>query len=159
MESFMEALTDQGRCELVDQMVFNKKIAGGYSLRRPDAMISLSTHNIILEVDENQATYHFDKERDETLWDDSRHNNGQPKPVVFLRLNPDAYNDFKGKRHVSCFEPVHPVTALPYVPEDRDPDYQRRIQATVDAFLELYDGEPPTKKITRHYLYFNGHKG
>jgi hypothetical protein len=88
MVNFKAGLEQQGRADLAERLVFNKKIAGGVSSRRPDGRISLSTHSVILEVDENQASYHVEPVRDALLAEGSQGNGAESKPTAFLRLNP-----------------------------------------------------------------------
>ena len=82
-----------------------------------------------------------------------------PSPSLLLSSawTPDGYRDSAGSYHESVFEHMHPDTLLPFVPPERMPDYQRRIQATVAAFIHLCDHRP-AESITVQYLYFNGHE-
>jgi hypothetical protein len=153
MGDFRAGLIEQGRADLAEQLIFNKKIAGGESAKRPDCLVSLQTHNVLLEVDENQASYHVDPVRDALLAKDG---GGEFKPTAFLRLNPDGYIDSNGNRNQSVFEAVHPGTLLPYVSTERMSDYQRRINAMVKAFIHLCKHRP-AEPITVQYLYFDGH--
>jgi hypothetical protein len=71
-------------------------------------------------------------------------------------LNPDGYRDSTGY-HESVFKPMHPVTLLPFVPTERMPDYQRRLQAIVAAFIHLCDHRP-AESITVQCLYFHNYE-
>jgi hypothetical protein len=78
----------------------NKKIPGGKSLRRPDWLILLSTHNIILECDENaHKAYSMADEdvRTGELFEDSR------KPIIIIRFNPHKYFD-NNVKYSNCFK-------------------------------------------------------
>jgi hypothetical protein len=79
----------------------NKRIIGGTSLRRPDWLIELSTHNIISECDENHHKYYDnidEQTRTEELFKDSK------KPIIIIRFNPDKYIDENGKQHPRCLK-------------------------------------------------------
>ena len=82
------------------QWINDKIINGGCSKRRPDLMIDLLTHVIIVEIDENQ---HEDYDtmcnnmRTMQLSQDNAH-----RPTIFIRFNPDGYTK-DGKKISSCF--------------------------------------------------------
>jgi len=70
-------------------MVFNKTVADGCSKRRPDVLINLPTHNIIVEIDENQHTMYgstCEEKRVHQLFEDLDH-----MPLIMIRFNPDKY--------------------------------------------------------------------
>jgi hypothetical protein len=82
-------------------IVTDKRIQGGCSLRRPDIFIDLGYQIIVVEIDENQ---HIDydcsceNKRIMELSQDVGH-----RPVVFIRFNPDDYN--KGDMKIpSCWK-------------------------------------------------------
>jgi hypothetical protein len=74
----------------------DKRIEGGCSKRRPDFLLDLLTHTIIVECDENghkayDTTCEIAK-LNETFTDLA------DRPMVLIRFNPDKYND------KSCFD-------------------------------------------------------
>jgi hypothetical protein len=81
--------------------IADKRVQDGCSLRRPDLLVDLGSHIIIVEVDEDQ---HFDYEcscenkRIMQLSQDVGH-----RPIVFIRFNPDAYTSFDGMPVKSCW--------------------------------------------------------
>jgi hypothetical protein len=82
------------------QWVADKRIQDGCSKRRPDLLLDLGYQVIIIEVDENQ---HIDydcsceNKRIMELSQDVGH-----RPIVFIRFNPDDYND-KEQNITSCW--------------------------------------------------------
>jgi hypothetical protein len=73
-------------------MVFDKRIEGGCSKRRPDVFVDLLTHVVIVECDEKQHkpksyTPQCERRRKMELFQDVGN-----RPVVFVRFNPDGYN-------------------------------------------------------------------
>ena len=83
------------------KMTFDKKIENGKSMRRPDVYIELGTHSIILELDENSHKdkfYNCENKRSMELFRDL----GTNRPLVFIRINPDAYTIGNNKIS-SCF--------------------------------------------------------
>ena len=77
------------------------KPVGGCSRRRPDFLIDLGTHVIIVEIDENQH-YDYDTLCEQTrvreLWEDLACRN-----IIFVRFNPDKYTDITNVKHPSAF--------------------------------------------------------
>ena len=67
------------------KMVFDKKVDGGCSRRRPDVRIECLTHTIVIECDENaHKGYSCETKRTMEIFQDLG-----SRPVVFLRFNPD----------------------------------------------------------------------
>lgn len=69
--------------------VFNKTIKDGCSRRRPDMLLDIGTHVIIVEVDENRHNNYeciCENKRLMLLSKDLYH-----RPIIFIRFNPDAY--------------------------------------------------------------------
>ena len=81
----------------------DKKIQDGCSKRRPDLLLDLGSHIIIVEVDENKHSGYdcsCENKRLMELSQDTGH-----RPIVFIRFNPDAYTDIKGNKISSCWIP------------------------------------------------------
>ena len=82
--------------------VADKSIQDGCSRRRPDLLLDLGSHIIIMEVDENKHTGYecsCENKRLMQLSQDLHH-----RPIVFIRFNPDAYEGADGKRVTSCWK-------------------------------------------------------
>lgn len=74
-----------------DVWVFNKN----YGSYRPDALLQMTTHAVIVEIDENQHKNYNPVEEIVRV----RHlSQNIDKPVVFIRFNPDGYAVGKRKR-------------------------------------------------------------
>jgi hypothetical protein len=72
------------------KMVFDKRVDGGCSARRPDVRIECLTHTIVVECDENaHKGYSCENKRTMQIFQDLG-----SRPIVFIRFNPDKY---KGK--------------------------------------------------------------
>ena len=79
--------------------IADKIINGGCSRRRPDLLLDLMTHVIIIEIDENQHVMYdcsCENKRIMELSQDLGH-----RPIVFIRFNPDEY--FTDKTITSCW--------------------------------------------------------
>ena len=82
--------------------IADKKVADGCSRRRPDLLLDLGSHIIIIEVDENKHdTYECscENKRLMELWQDLNH-----RPIVFIRFNPDDYTNQEGVLVKSCWK-------------------------------------------------------
>ena len=89
--------------------VSDKRIAGGCSRRRPDLLLDLRSHVIIVEVDENcHAAYDSACEirRTEEISADLG-----GRPIVFIRFNPDQYKQ-AGVRVPSPWRTVDGATTV-----------------------------------------------
>jgi hypothetical protein len=68
---------------------------------RPDARVTKGDRVIIVEVDEHSHRGYLcakEREREQSFVLQNR-----SKTVVMIRLNPDAYTDYAGARHPTCF--------------------------------------------------------
>jgi hypothetical protein len=82
--------------------IADKRIQDGCSRRRPDLLLDLGTHLIIVEVDENKHTHYecsCENKRLMELSKDAGH-----RPIIFIRFNPDDYIDSTGEKIKSCWE-------------------------------------------------------
>ena len=83
--------------------VADKKVQDGCSRRRPDLLLDLGSHIIIVEVDENKHMEYdcsCEHKRLMELSQDLQH-----RPIVFIRFNPDAYVNDDGLLVKSCWKP------------------------------------------------------
>lgn len=79
----------------------DKIIQDGCSKRRPDFLLDMGTHIIIVEVDENKhSTYECicENKRLMEISKDLNH-----RPIVFIRFNPDGYIDENNNAIKSCW--------------------------------------------------------
>ncbi len=78
---------------IVDWRV-NRMVEGGCSKRRPDDLLDMKSHIVIVEVDKNSHDAYnptCEEKRMGEIWNDLRHG-----PLVFVRFNPDKYKDEDG---------------------------------------------------------------
>ena len=84
-------------------LIHNKKIEGGSSQYRPDALIRLLTHNIIIEIDERQhCTQNYNNIKENKRINDL-FNDLNNMPLVLIRFNPDKYFDCEMNKKKSLF--------------------------------------------------------
>jgi len=82
--------------------VSDKKVKDGCSLRRPDLLLDMGSHIIIVEIDENKHTDYdcsCEHKRLMELSQDLQH-----RPIVFIRFNPDDYTNNEGLVVKSCWK-------------------------------------------------------
>jgi hypothetical protein len=128
-------------------IILDKIISGGCSKKRPDGLIELLTHVIIVEIDENQHKGYditCDNRRTMELSQDLNH-----RPIVFIRVNPDKYVS-DGKTVNGAFaltKATGKLTTKPII-------LKRRIRATLSA-IEAHRNSIPEKLITVETLFFD----
>lgn len=79
----------------------DRKVSGGCSRRRPDLLLDLGTHIIIIEIDENKHSDYdcsCENKRVMEISQDVGH-----RTIVFIRFNPDEYIDDNEKKITSCW--------------------------------------------------------
>ncbi|MCP4254876.1 MAG: hypothetical protein GY775_16020 [Candidatus Scalindua sp.] len=77
----------------------DKTVEGRCFKRRPDLLLKLGSHILIVEVDENSHDVYdptCEEKRMEEIWNNVGH-----APLVFVRLNPDKYKDEHGNNVTS----------------------------------------------------------
>ena len=82
--------------------VADKRVKDGCSGRRPDLLLDLGSHIVIVEIDENKHSNYestCEIKRLNQLSIDLHH-----RPIVFIRFNPDAYTDVDKNRVSSCWK-------------------------------------------------------
>jgi hypothetical protein len=82
--------------------VADRKVQDGCSLRRPDLLLDMGSHIIIVEVDENKHTGYDCSCENKRLMEISQ--DLQHRPIVFIRFNPDGYRDQSGRLIKSCWQ-------------------------------------------------------
>ena len=81
--------------------VSDKKVQDGCSRRRPDLLLDMGSHIIIVEIDENKHTDYDCSCENKRLMELSQ--DVQHRPIVFIRFNPDDYINDKGEIVKSCW--------------------------------------------------------
>jgi hypothetical protein len=82
--------------------VADKKVQDGCSRRRPDLLLDMGSHIIIVEIDENKHTAYdciCENKRLMELSQDLQH-----RPIIFIRFNPDSYINQDGILIKSCWK-------------------------------------------------------
>ena len=131
-------------------IVLDKVIQGGCSRRRPDILIELYTHAIVVEINEFQhkhGDYSCENKRMMEIFEDLGN-----RPLVYIMINPDHYTDRQGVVHKSCFT-HHKANEAPKV--DKSSNIKERLQ-TLRSTVEKHKAQIPSKELTIVTLYYNG---
>ena len=134
-KSFMNPLK-----ELYPDMVLDKKISGGCSRRRPDGLIDILSHIVIVEIDENQHKHYDDlceNKRLMELYEDLGR-----RPIVFVRLNPDEYKQ-NNETVSSAFHVSKRGVVIKRISE-----YNRRLDLLISSVDDHVHNGQPEKAIT-----------
>ena len=81
--------------------VADKKVQDGCSRRRPDLLLDMGSHIIIVEIDEKKHTVYDCSCENKRLMELSQ--DLQHRPIVFIRFNPDSYTNQNGILIKSCW--------------------------------------------------------
>ena len=81
--------------------IHDKKVVDGCSKRRPDLLVDMGYHIIIVEVDENKHSGYDCSCENKRLMELSQ--DLQHRPIVFIRFNPDSYINQNKLKISSCW--------------------------------------------------------
>jgi hypothetical protein len=119
--------------------IADKKVQYGCSRRRPDLLLDMGSHIIIVEVDENKHTDYDCSCENKRLMELSQ--DLQHRPIVFIRFNPDDYTNQDGILVKSCWKlnklGVMQITKTKQKEwEDRIKNLKQQIQYWIDNKTE-----------------------
>lgn len=130
--------------------VKDKRIEDGCSRRRPDLLLDLGSHVIIVEVDEHKHEGYECSCENKRLMEISQ--DLQHRPVVFIRFNPDGYTTLDGEKVSSCWK-LNVLTGLMFVPVKKLNEWELRIQVLLDKIQHWVD-YPSEKTIEIVELFY-----
>ena len=122
---------------------------------RPDVLLHLNNHSIVIECDERQHRHY----KDNNSCENSREHQIQEalnRPVVFIRFNPDEYLDLNNKKVMSCFI-VDKKLGFNTIPKNQESRWITRLETLKNTILKSVE-KPPIKPIEKIYLYYDGYK-
>lgn len=127
-------------------ILFDKRVDGGCSLKRPDVRIECYTHSVIIECDENRHIgYSCENKRIMEIFQDL----GE-RPIVFLRFNPDSYKDSETGQLISgCFSTKKNINNYPLKKE-----WKKRIAHLISR-IDYYLENIPEKEVTVEHLFYD----
>ncbi len=123
-------------------IIHNKVIEGGCSKRRPDWLIDVLTHSVIIECDEEKHEgYECENKRTMEIFQDLG-----SRPIVLIRFNPDKNGDSG-----SCFafDKKNKIT-----PTSEWDERKEKLLETIRYHINTI----PEKEVTIEYLYYSEEK-
>ena len=129
--------------------VADKKVQDGCSRRRPDLLLDMGSHIIIVEIDENK---HIDYDcscehkRLMELSQDLQH-----RPIVFIRFNPDDYMNQDGILVKSCWN-LNKLGVMT-IKKTKETEWEQRID-TLKKQVQYWIDNPSEKTIEIIELFY-----
>ena len=131
------------------KLTLNKSV--GSSKRRPDILIILPTHVVIIEVDEHRhCCYGDEAQRLAQLYDDL----GGTKPMQVVRFNPDGYIEAGTNHKVKSCWGANTEQVFGVVTQH---DWDERLN-TLKGVVQSCIDNVPTRPIAEHRLFYGGHQ-
>jgi hypothetical protein len=130
--------------------IADKSIQNATSRRRPDLCIDLSSHVLMIEIDENQHVKYDCTCQNKRIMELSLDVNH--RPLILIRFNPDKYIDLSGSLVIGCWK-TDGNSILRVHKEDSD-TWQARLNAlkeTVGYWLKI----PPARMIEVVQLFYD----
>ena len=130
--------------------ITDKKIIDGCSRRRPDMMLDMGSHVIIIEIDEYQHKAYDCSCENKRIMEISQDLNF--RAVVFIRFNPDDYIDNNGIKIKSPWR-INKTTGLFMIDPNKFTDWNSRINSLIEQikYWTVYNSD---KMIEIIQLYF-----
>ncbi len=116
-----------GLKEHYPNIIQDRKIKGGSSKRRPDGLLELDNHYIVIEIDEGQHSCYTEEIELNRLLQIQKDLNDQP--IIVIRINPDGYNK-DNKRIRGCFTKSKKTNKL----ELNNFEFNKRMKVLFEVF-------------------------
>jgi hypothetical protein len=132
--------------------ITDKKVQDGCSSRRPDLLLDVGSHIIIVEVDENQHTGYDCSCENKRLMEISR--DLQHRPIVFIRFNPDEYTNHEGIYINSCWK-LNKLGVLQIHPAKKQ-EWDSRLMCLLEQ-IGYWVGIVPNKTIEIIQMFYDNY--
>ena len=129
--------------------VADKKIQDGCSLRRPDLLLDMGSHIVIVEIDENKHTDYDCSCEHKRLMQISQ--DLQHRPIAFIRFNPDAYTTPDGVLIKSCWRLNKQGVML--IVKNKQKEWEER-RETLKQQIKYWIDNPTEKTIEIVELFY-----
>ncbi len=117
--------------------ILDKRIHDGCSARRPDVLMDLGYHVLMVEVDENQHNNYdcsCENKRLMEIAQDLGH-----RSMVVIRFNPDAYETLQGEIVPSCWK--HNKKGVVHIPKEQQKNWDTRIEVLLETIQYWIDNQ------------------
>jgi hypothetical protein len=134
-------------------IIYDKQIIGDKLCInvRPDALIHLNEHSIIVEIDEH-AHRRYDSQCE--ISRTHRIHEALNRNVIFIRFNPDNYIDKNKKQIPSCFV-IDRAIGLTTIRKPQQKNWEHRLEILKKAIQKaIY--KPPELPIEEVFLFYDG---
>ena len=118
----------------------DKRVQDGCSRRRPDLLLDMGSHIIIVEIDENKHTEYDCSCENKRLMELSQ--DLQHRPIIFIRFNPDDYTNQDNLLVKSCWK-LNNLGVLQII-KKKETEWEERIESLNQQIQYWIDN--PTKK-------------
>jgi hypothetical protein len=132
-------------------IIFDKPIQDGCSKRRPDIIIDMGTHVLIVEIDEDQHR-HYDTTCEITRLNNIVEDLGG-RYCVIIRFNPDTYVQESGTKTHSLWS-MHKNTGILHINKKRHQEWTTRLD-TLKKCILLNMTTIPSEILECEYLYYD----
>jgi hypothetical protein len=129
--------------------IADKRIIDGCSFRRPDLLLDLGSHILIVEIDENKHTDYDCSCENKRLMELSR--DVHHRPIIFIRFNPDSYTDKDGVLVKSCWK-LNKLSVM-QIRKEKLKEWEERIESLKNEILYWIDN-PSEKTIEIIELFY-----
>jgi hypothetical protein len=129
--------------------IADKKVKDGCSRRRPDLLLDMGSHIIIVEIDENKHTDYdcsCEHKRLMELSQDLQH-----RPIVFIRFNPDDYTNQDGILVKSCWKLNN--LGVVQIAKNKQKEWEERIE-TLKQQIQYWIDNPTEKTVEIIELFY-----
>jgi hypothetical protein len=129
--------------------VADKKVQDGCSRRRPDLLLDMGSHILIMEVDEHKHTDYdcsCEHKRLMELSQDLQH-----RPIVFIRFNPDSYTNQDGIAVNSCWK-LNKIGVM-QITKSKQKEWEERIESLKQQ-IQYWIDNPTEKTIEIVELFY-----
>ena len=127
----------------------DKKVQYGCSRRRPDLLLDMGSHIIIVEVDENKHTDYDCSCENKRLMELSQ--DLQHRPIIFIRFNPDDYTNQDGLLVKSCWK-LNKLGVMQTI-KTKQKEWEERIN-TLKQQIQYWIDTPTEKTIQIIELFY-----
>jgi hypothetical protein len=129
--------------------VADKKVQDGCSRRRPDLLLDMGSHIIIVEIDENKHTDYDCSCENKRLMELSQ--DLQHRPIVFIRFNPDDYTNQDGILVKSCWK-LNKLGVM-QITKTKQKEWEERIESLKQQ-IQYWTDNPTEKTIEIIELFY-----
>jgi hypothetical protein len=133
-----------------NQWLIDRPLDNAFSKRRPDLLLDLSSHVLIVETDENQHLQYDCTCQNKRIMELSL--DIQHRPLLFIRFNPDKYYDICGNKINGCWK--LDGNGLLRVHKEDVSSWQFRLNTLKDT-ISYWINNKPSKTVETVQLFYD----